>query len=1021
LPQLKSLQFVSKGLNNFLVAGGYGTLYAARDTDLENWYSLKGNLPNTFVWEMDYSSRDDILAVGTLGRGAFTLAEASTLMPATTPTSVDTGWIRLLGASSGDQTLNGGTVQNPESVTLGMNLSLTSLGGIFDTTGPDPALGTNSTLTGVISGPGSFTITGNGILALRGMNTYSGGTNLNGGIVNVERDANLGSGNLTFNGGSLQIGTLQTAANFTFTRAITLNPYGGILDIINSNTSSSALTVTGIISGTGTLTKNGDGLLALTPQGGPNTYSGGTLLNGGTLRVTNNASLGAAGSPLTFNGGTLRAAGPLTSSRTLVVLGSGTFDTGTFASVFSGELFGYGMGTFTQTGTGSLTLNGDGSPFAGTYALNSGALTLNNVLGSTLAPCGLVVNPGSTFSGGGNLLGSLNLQGDGSGFAGSVLVPSSSTLRGDGPLAGSLDLEGDGSNYGGAYTVTNGTFNLNNTLGGSPTPCTVVVNPDSFMTGNGPLVGSLLNKGSISPGNSPGTLSVVGSYTQTPGSTYIAEIASASSYDRIAVTGTPGTATLAGTLSPVLLSGYRPPGNTVFPGVVTASGGITGSFNPLSNPFFAPTLYWQPRYSANSVDLLVQRDYINQGLNLNSNQLAVGSILNSVANTATWDLNQVLNTIDFLPNAGAVRQAYQQISPEKVVPLPEMGFTAAVLQQRSLAQRITDLRFGTGNLTLSSGLPGFLNLFGSRRAGGIMLAYNGANLAGMVPAIQEAAPGKEWGVFLDPAVIIGNQGSSANQTGYDYTLAGFTLGVDYRLRPDLLVGLATGYSHNSAGFRGTGGNLTNNTWPITAYAAYLPEKGYAFASLGYSLNLFDLEREISFPGVNRTAKSSTTGHQFNLYAEAGYDLKPKNLKPLVVTPAASLAFSTISVNGFTETNAGALNLDVDAQNADSVQLGVGAKVAAPFQKGSAKVVPQAYAFYQHECSKNSRGLDARLSQGSSTLTFTTDEPQRNFALVGGNVTVFVSKNLSARVDYNAEVGRGNSTVHQVNAGLRWNF
>ena len=87
LYQLKSLQFITNGLNA-VVAGGYGTLYAARDTDLDNWYSLKGNLPNTFVWQMDYSSRDDTLAVGTLGRGAFTLANASTLMPAT-PSSVD--------------------------------------------------------------------------------------------------------------------------------------------------------------------------------------------------------------------------------------------------------------------------------------------------------------------------------------------------------------------------------------------------------------------------------------------------------------------------------------------------------------------------------------------------------------------------------------------------------------------------------------------------------------------------------------------------------------------------------------------------------------------------------------------------------------------------------------------------------------------------------------------------------------------------------------------------------------------
>ena len=123
------------------------------------------------------------------------------------------------------------------------------------------------------------------------------------------------------------------------------------------------------------------------------------------------------------------------------------------------------------------------------------------------------------------------------------------------------------------------TFNLNNTLGGTPAPCTVVVDPSAIMTGSGTVVGTLTNRGTISPGNSPGTMSVVGSYTQTASGTYIAEVASPSSYDQIVVTGAPGTASLAGTISPVLLGGLPAPGNTVFPGVVTATGGITGTFS----------------------------------------------------------------------------------------------------------------------------------------------------------------------------------------------------------------------------------------------------------------------------------------------------------------------------------------------------------------------------------------------------------------------------------------------------------
>ncbi|HLD46743.1 MAG TPA: autotransporter outer membrane beta-barrel domain-containing protein [Desulfobaccales bacterium] len=55
------------------------------------------------------------------------------------------------------------------------------------------------------------------------------------------------------------------------------------------------------------------------------------------------------------------------------------------------------------------------------------------------------------------------------------------------------------------------------------------------------------------------------------------------------------------------------------------------------------------------------------------------------------------------------------------------------------------------------------------------------------------------------------------------------------------------------------------------------------------------------------------------------------------------------------------------------------------------------------------------------FTFQTDAVKRNFAVVGASVTLGIKKNLYAQVNYNAEVGRGNSTAHYLNAGLRWAF
>ncbi|AEB08120.1 autotransporter outer membrane beta-barrel domain-containing protein [Desulfobacca acetoxidans] len=538
-------------------------------------------------------------------------------------------------------------------------------------------------------------------------------------------------------------------------------------------------------------------------------------------------------------------------------------------------------------------------------------------------------------------------------------------------------------------------------------------------TGGGLVVGHIESSGLIRPGNSVGTLTIQGALVKNAGGRLAMEIASAGDYDRLAVTGTPGTLTVAADsmVGFTLLDGYCPRGNQVFPGIITASGGVQGVFQGVSNQQISPTLFWQPRYCANSMDLAVQRNYTHAGLGLNANQAAIGAMLNRLAGVTTGDLDTVLHTIDYLPDNTGVRQAFQQVSAEKSAALSNLALTGASFQMRQQAQRLTDLRFGPrGGGPAADGFGALRLNYSSLQ--GLMLAYNSASLAGLLTPRPGTAAEKPWGFYLYPSLVLGSQQSSLNQTGYNFNMAGFTTGADCWLGDNLVLGLATGYSHSDADFKGSGGNVATNTWPLTAYAAYLGRSWYTYGSLGYALNLFDLERNLAFGGLQRTAKSSPTGHQLNAYGEAGYDVKAKNL---IITPMASLAYSGLWIDSYQESGAGALNLQVGGQSADSLQTGVGLKVAAPVKRAAFTLVPQVYASYQHEFANGSRGLNASLSQAGTTFAFRTDAAQRDFAVVGAKVDLVTRKNVQIGVNYNAEVGRGNSTAHSVYAGVRWQF
>ncbi|HMG82674.1 MAG TPA: autotransporter-associated beta strand repeat-containing protein, partial [Ferruginibacter sp.] len=314
---------------------------------------------------------------------AYTITDTSvtprilTLGNTTAFTNIISGVANDVLSLSGNSSL---IVQPKIGGTTALSIALASSGN-FD-------IATGSTFTddsATITGTNSITKTGGGTLVLLGLNTYSGKTVINGGVIAGNNgNSNFGtypgapvSNQITINGATIQAFAVPAAAPFSFNanRGIVLGASGGTFD-----DNGFAMTDAAVISGTGSFTKIGTGVFNFTVA---STYTGSTNIQQDTGRVgiangiatTSVVNLGSASTTL----GTL----DLRFSQTIAGLNSVT---GTNVSAVKNSVTNLG-GT-----AATLTISGSGSySFGNNTTTNSGVIVGGNKIGLTMSGTGLQV------------------------------------------------------------------------------------------------------------------------------------------------------------------------------------------------------------------------------------------------------------------------------------------------------------------------------------------------------------------------------------------------------------------------------------------------------------------------------------------------------------------------------------------------------------------------------------------------------------------------------------------------------
>lgn len=939
------------------------------------------------------------LAIGTLGISGQAKAGATDLTAS--------AWTVNGGAAAGTNAAAGNNLTNNTNAAV-TSVTISGTGYLANSAGRAIEVFSGSIANIAITGSGN---SNTAISATGGSAIYDNSSLSNVGMA-ITNSGTTASTITSTNNWTIWFNRTTGTGNFSYTQGNTAGTESGNATTIGTNNVFAVNVQTsdvnfnnynGTMSASGAMTANNFGVIGVTTSGAGgdisvvNGSSGGT----GTISLTNSSSTSSAIYLNATNSGTIS----LTNTRGTIssyassASGGGTIQflqntgTGTITVNNSGTIANYGTtggnAIFFKNSGGTVAITNNNGGSITTAGTGAAAIKVNGVHAGTITNAGTITGAGTTGAGG----TAVAIDNSANATQTTINLQSGSTTN------GALKL-GTGTISGDIVNLNGGTLNGDIVAGGA-SKGTVNVTANTSTNGNiGTAAGNSLNSLAITSGvltlnnnvkatttnnsatlaiSSGNTSTITGNYTQAAGGTFQTGLTSNTGFGKLVVSG---TATLQSNAK-IDVNAVGTPSLTV--GTTLASVISAGTLT--SDGTFAVTdnsalFNFSAAKNGNAVDLTIVK-----GLSVTS---ATANSGNTVASGAAIVFDSLIGSSGLTPDMNSVITTLGQMSTSQQV-------SDAVSQTLPLLN-------GSSHVAIGAALTGINRVVQSR------IESNRGLSSGDTFYGDE----KFW---MKPFGSWAGQDDRKGVSGFKSNAGGVAFGADAMTSETTRLGLAFAYAK---------ADVTGNSSiaPSSANFDIYQLIGYGSRSLdadteinfqaGIGKNNNDGQRSILFMGATAKAKYNSLTATTGIGVDRIYELS----KQTRFIPSVRADYIWIKDESYTETGAGALNLNVQAQTSDALILAVDGKLAHEFGKGTTLTANLGVGY---DALSDQDSITAAYA-GAAGLSFVTKGLDPSPWMVRGGLGVISTTASGMEISARYDAERRQDFLNQTaSVKLRWAF